>query len=149
MDRVNDTLNDILADLDVTIARLKRAGAQGEPDATSERKYFEAQRRHYAKAQYHHLAGVRPRSSGRAWLIPSGTRPGLVHRVALVEGIHLCDCEASNNGRSCWHTRLIEAYERAADETDRFDDGLETADLCGGSFDPDDDAAYAAMLAAA
>lgn len=153
MNRVTATFEDILTSLDVTIARLRQPGAQGDPDAATERRYFESQRRAYAKALAHHLEGVTPRYSGRSWLVPSGTRAGVFHRISRNGEILVCDCEAAQNERLCWHKTLVEVRELADDRQDAHDDGLETADLCGATLptlaDPDDDAAYAAMLAAA
>lgn len=159
MDRINDTFNDILASLDQTITRL--TGVQGEPDAKTERTYFAAQRRAYAKAQYHHLQGVRAQYTGDAWLIASATRTGVVHRVSRVGLVLTCNCEAAQNERLCWHKILVEVTELAAERADAFDDGVVEWDA--GDFDPtpaapalrlvprddDDDAGYAAMLAAA
>lgn len=158
-DRINATFNDLLTDLDGTIARL-RAAQQGEPDAKTERAYFEAQRRGYAKAQLHYLQGVRAVWTGEAWLIGSATRPGVVHRVARVGEILACNCEAAQNERLCWHKLLAEVVELAGDRADAHDDGAADVDSCEPeptppaapalrlvTFDPDDDAAYAAMLA--
>jgi hypothetical protein len=151
-DHINATFNDLLTSLDRTIARLSQPEAQGEPDAKTERRYYESQRRCYAKAQYHHLQGVRPIYSGAAWLITSGSRGGLVHRIHREGGVLVCSCEAGQNGRCCYHKLLVEVAELAADRIDAHDDGLETADPCGGTLprprDFDDDAGYAAMLAA-
>ncbi len=146
MDYVNAAFNDILAELDRDILRLTQAKGQGEPDVASELKYFTAQRKHYVKAQYHHLQGVRPVPTGTAWLVPSGSRPDQVHRVALVGGVHLCSCEAGTNGLPCWHTRLIEAIERGSELIDMHDDAPLTD--AGDVLPPDDDAAYAPAFAA-
>lgn len=140
-DRVTAALTDILTSLDVTIRRLVRGAPQGDPDTASELKYFRAQRDAYTRALYHHLRGVTAEAVEGAWMLASATRPGVVHRVTVADGIHLCSCEAGTNGRACWHTRLIEGYEAAAEQADAHDDGLPA--YLG------DDAAYAAMLAAA
>lgn len=63
------------------------------------------------KAQYDVLL-LQPqilRVSG-AYLVPSTTRAGLVHRVADVGG---CDCEAGRSGHSCRHAVAIELIEQA------------------------------------
>lgn len=151
MDHVAATFEDIITSLDVSIARLRQPGAQGDPDAKTERQYFQAQRRAYVKALSHWLRGARPQDTGRAWLVPSATTAGVVYRVARQGAVLACDCPAAENERLCWHKILVEVAELADDRQDQHDDGLETADLCGASllaFDPDDDAAYAAMLAA-
>ena len=113
IDTVNTTLNDILAELDAILTNLRTADAQGEPDLADEIRYYRAEARHYAKAQFYHLQGVRATHTGAAWLVPSGSRAGLIHRLALVGDVRVCDCEAGANGRACWHSRLIDAYERA------------------------------------
>lgn len=165
-DRINDTFNDLLLSLDSTIARLSQPDAQGEPDAKTERKYFEAQRRGYVKAQLAHLSGTKVIDTGAGWLVASATRAGVAHRVSRIGMVLTCNCEAAQNERLCFHKLLVEVIELAADRANEYDDGLETSDLCGGSFDPeptppaapalrlvprdfDDDAGYAAMLAAA
>jgi hypothetical protein len=162
MDRINAQFNDLLLSLDATITRLSQPEAQGEPDAATEKKYFEAQRRAYTKAQYHHLHGVRAIWTGDAWLVASGTRAGVVHRVARVGLVLSCNCEAGSNERLCWHKLLAEVTELAADRADEYDAAPDAGD-----FEPppppppaapalqlvprdfDDDAGYAAMLAAA
>jgi hypothetical protein len=150
-DRINDTFNDLLSSLDGTIASL--SGTQGEPDAKTERAYYAAQRRGYAKAQLYHLQGVRPVWTGEAWLITSASRPGVVHRVARIGEILACNCEAAQNERLCWHKLLAEVVELA---------GERAAQVVAAEPDPlppapalrlvppahlEDDAAYAAMLA--
>lgn len=67
------------------------------------------------KAQYHMLAGdlvIVPTVSG--FLVPSGTRGGVIHRVSTVHG---CDCEAGQRGRVCWHATAIALLEQAAKYT--------------------------------
>jgi hypothetical protein len=54
------------------------------------------------KAQYHLAVGhlpIVPTVSG--FLVPSGTRAGVIHRVSTANGT--CDCEAGSNSRYCWH----------------------------------------------
>ena len=63
------------------------------------------------KAQYDLLL-LQPqilRVSG-AYLVPSTTRAGLIHRVADVGG---CDCEAGRSGHNCRHAVAIELIEQA------------------------------------
>ncbi len=45
-----------------------------------------------------------------AYLVPSSTRGGLVHRVDDVNG---CSCEAGRNGRACRHAVALELIEAA------------------------------------
>lgn len=145
-DRITKALEEILIDLDLTIARVLGAREQGEPDAASELKYFRAQRRAYARAQQALAHGLTAEPvSGGAWNVASTSRPGLVHRVARVGEILICDCEASVHGRPCVHKALVEGAELAGDLADRHDDGLTRAVVR--PFDPDDDAAYADLLA--
>lgn len=146
---VDDTFEDVIASLDQSIDRLRQPGAQGDPDAKTERAYFVAQRRAYVKAQSHWLAGVRPQDTGRAWLVPSATNAGTVYRVSRAGEVLSCDCPAAENERLCWHKVLVSTVEYAMDRVDQFDDGLETAELCGAQFPAswEDDAGYAEMLA--
>lgn len=152
MDRVTATFEDVITSLDVMIVRLSQPGAQGDPDAKTERAYFAGQRRAYVKAQSHWLRGARPQDTSRAWLVPSATAAGVVYRVSRQGEVLVCDCPAAENERLCWHKVLVEVVELADDRQDQHDDGLDTADLCGASLpilaDPDDDKAYVAMLAA-
>ena len=45
-----------------------------------------------------------------AFLVPSTSRAGLVHRV---DHVHGCSCEAGEKGRSCRHAVAIEIIEAA------------------------------------
>lgn len=65
------------------------------------------------KAQYHLAIGhlpIVPTVSG--FLVPSGTRAGVIHRVSTVN--HTCDCEAGQSGKWCWHMATIAVLERCA-----------------------------------
>ena len=53
------------------------------------------------------------RMSG-AYLVPSASRGGLIHRVDDVAG---CSCEAGRKGRTCRHALAIELVEQAAQRT--------------------------------
>ena len=67
------------------------------------------------KAQYHMTIGelpIVPTISG--FLLPSGTRAGVIHRVSTVHG---CDCEAGRAARHCWHAQVICIMEQAAKYT--------------------------------
>ena len=67
------------------------------------------------KAQYDLLV-LQPeivRVSG-AYLMPSTSRAGLIHRV---DDVHGCDCEAGRNGRSCRHAVALEIIEAAQQYT--------------------------------
>lgn len=112
-DPVNTILNEVLSDLDGTISRLTGERAQGEPDAKTESKYFESQRRIYAKAQYNHLRGVPATWTGEAWLVPSSSRAEAIHRIARDGDVWQCSCEAGAAGKFCWHKGLVEAHQVA------------------------------------
>ncbi len=49
-----------------------------------------------------------------AYLVPSTTRGGMVHRVADVDG---CSCEAGRAGKSCRHVVALELIETAQQYT--------------------------------
>ena len=121
-DRLTDTLEETIHDLDGTIARLSGKPAQGDPDVASERRYFEAQRRAYVRALYHVERGVEPTAAGGAWLVPSNSRAELVHRVTRQGEILTCDCEAAVNGRRCWHVAAAECAELVLERADEYDE---------------------------
>jgi hypothetical protein len=52
------------------------------------------------KAQYHLARGLDVVRGSAGWLIPSGTRAGVVHYVS---DAGICTCEAGQRGRACWH----------------------------------------------
>lgn len=79
---------------------------QPEPPATIGRT---AQQRAADKAVWHLAGGLVIRRIGAAYLVPSGTRGGVIHRVE--DGI--CSCEAGQHGRPCWHVEAA-AIEAAA-----------------------------------
>ena len=49
-----------------------------------------------------------------AYLVPSSSRGGLVHRIDDVAG---CSCEAGRHGRTCRHTVAIALIEQAQTRT--------------------------------
>lgn len=51
---------------------------------------------------------ITPTAGG--FLIPSGTRGGVVHRVSTLYG---CSCEAGRKGQACWHSASIQIIEHA------------------------------------
>jgi hypothetical protein len=58
-----------------------------------------------AKAAYHLAGGLELRQDrDGAWLVPSGTRGGVIHRV--LDGA--CSCEAGQAGAPCWHACAAE-----------------------------------------
>lgn len=75
------------------------------------------------KAAFYLAAGVEVLLSAGDFLIPSGSRAGLVHRISGAG----CNCEAGRHGRSCWHAAVAEivavAWERLAEAQDNGEDG--------------------------
>lgn len=51
---------------------------------------------------------IRPTTGG--FLMPSGTRAGVIHRISTAYG---CNCEAGLKGKPCWHAQLLAIVERA------------------------------------
>ena len=49
-----------------------------------------------------------------AYLVPSSSRGGLVHRIDDLSG---CSCEAGRNGRACRHAVALELIEQAQTRT--------------------------------
>lgn len=62
------------------------------------------------KAAFHLHQGLTIVPTTGGFLMPSGTRSAVVHRISHVYG---CNCEASSNGRACWHMAAIEIIEHA------------------------------------
>jgi hypothetical protein len=56
------------------------------------------------KAAWQAAQGVVAVRHGDGWLVPSGSRAGVVHFVTA-EG---CSCEAGRSGKRCWHQALVE-----------------------------------------
>lgn len=66
------------------------------------------------KALWHLQSGIEIRSTVGGFLIPSGTRAGVIHRVSTVHG---CNCEAAGKGYACWHVQAIHIIEEAQRHT--------------------------------
>lgn len=66
------------------------------------------------KAQYDLTLGLAIVPVAGAFLVPSSSRSGLIHRVDHLAG---CDCEAGRAGRSCRHKLAIEIVEEAQRHT--------------------------------
>lgn len=62
------------------------------------------------KAIYHLQSGVAIVATAGGYLVPSGTRADVVHRVSETHG---CNCEAATAGRQCWHAAAVEIIEAA------------------------------------
>lgn len=93
----------ILPPLDVlTAAAAELAEAARQADDFAAERAFN-------KATLYLHEGITPTTG--SFLVPSGTRGGLVHRVSTVYG---CGCEAGRKGQMCWHAALVEIVELAA-----------------------------------
>src|SRR5215216_702193 len=66
------------------------------------------------KAQYDLMMGTQIVIVPGAFLVPSSSRSGLIHRVDHVTG---CSCEAGKAGRQCRHKVAIEVIELAQTRT--------------------------------
>jgi hypothetical protein len=66
------------------------------------------------KAAYHLHQGVAIISTTGGFLIASGTREGVIHRVS---NLHGCSCEAGANDKACWHRAVLEIVEHAQRRT--------------------------------
>lgn len=62
------------------------------------------------KAAFYLHQGIEIVPTTGGFLVPSGTRGGVVHRVSTVNG---CSCEAGANGKACWHAALLTILEHA------------------------------------
>lgn len=62
------------------------------------------------KAQYDLLMGAQIMRVSGAYLMPSSSRAGLVHRLDDLAG---CDCEAGRAGKACRHRTALEIIELA------------------------------------
>jgi hypothetical protein len=56
------------------------------------------------KAAYFLAQGLRIVENRGAFLVPSGTRSNIIHRVANGR----CSCEAAQAGKVCWHVAAVE-----------------------------------------
>jgi hypothetical protein len=74
----------------------------GTEDAALNRKPTPPSTPSQRKAALYLIEGVRAVKCGAGWLVPSATR-SIVHYVER----ETCSCEASQCGRSCWHTALV------------------------------------------
>src|ERR1044071_10355685 len=66
------------------------------------------------KATLHLHEGIQITPTTGGFLVPSGTRGGVVHRVSTLHG---CGCEAGTSGKTCWHsagTRIVEKAQTRA-----------------------------------
>lgn len=56
------------------------------------------------KALWNLQSGLEIRSTTNGFLMPSGTRAGVIHRISHTFG---CNCEAAAKGHICWHASAI------------------------------------------
>src|SRR5882757_3446144 len=62
------------------------------------------------KAAMHLHEGMSIMPTHGGFLIPSGSRGGIIHRIDNVNG---CSCEAGRSGKICWHSQMIRIIEQA------------------------------------
>ena len=111
------------------IDRLLRQERQGAPDIKSERVFYLRQYRAFIKAAYHWGRGVRPVPTPTGgWLVPSGTRAGVVYEVARHGSVWVCGPSCEGRDGFHWHVALAVGIERAIEMADEEDDG--DADAC-------------------
>lgn len=56
------------------------------------------------KASYFIAQGLRVVETRGAYLVPSGSRGNIIHRVQDGQ----CSCEAAQHGRHCWHVAAVD-----------------------------------------
>jgi hypothetical protein len=66
------------------------------------------------KALWNLDSGIEIRATAGGFLMPSGTRAGVIHRVSTLHG---CGCEAAKAGRTCWHASALAIIEEAQKHT--------------------------------
>lgn len=59
------------------------------------------------KAAYYLATGLRIMHDGADYLVPSGTRGGVIHRIH--SGV--CSCEAGQHNHVCWHLMAVQLLE--------------------------------------
>lgn len=65
------------------------------------------------KAVWHLSRGLDVIETHGGFLVPSGTRAGMVHRVSIKNG---CSCEAAAGGKPCWHYACAVIIEQAREQ---------------------------------
>lgn len=68
------------------------------------------------KAIWHLSTGLEVVPTTGGYLVPSGTRGGVIHRVSTDHG---CSCEAGIAGVQCWHQACIEIIVASEERTIR------------------------------
>lgn len=69
-----------------------------------------ARRRALDKALWHLAHGIEILPVAGGFLMPSGTRGGIIHRISSAGH---CSCEAHAAGRECWHLAALAIVEQA------------------------------------
>jgi hypothetical protein len=92
----------ILPPLEALDAAAAHLVEQAAGDASTERALN--------KALWNLQSGIEIRITTGAFLIPSGTRQGIIHRISHLSG---CSCESGLKGRVCWHASSIAIIEEA------------------------------------
>src|SRR4051812_48466495 len=62
------------------------------------------------KALWNLQSGTEIRSTSGGFLLASGSRAGVVHRLSNMQG---CSCEAARAARVCWHVSALAIIEEA------------------------------------
>lgn len=104
------------AELLEDVTNLLTAAQASKPLDKDEVAFWRRQLNALNKAESYYLQGVRPVTSGSAYLLASASRPGaLIHRLTRIGGIVVCSCEAGQKQQLCWHHMLVNVLERAAE----------------------------------
>src|SRR5690242_503295 len=106
-DLVARALASLIEQCDDDLRRLTIQAHQGSPDIKSEIAFYKRQYNAFVKAAYHWGRGVRPVATPRGWIVPSGSRAGMVHEIVTHGGVWVCgpSCEARDAFH--WHTALV------------------------------------------
>lgn len=106
------------------INNLDRQPHQGAPDIKSERTFYLRQYRAFIKAAYHWGRGIRPVPTPTGgWLVPSGTRAGVIHEVARHGGVWVCGPSCEGREAFHWHVALVAGIDKSIEMADQEDDG--------------------------
>jgi hypothetical protein len=114
------------AELLEDVTNLLAAAQTQKPLDKEEVSFWRRQLNALNKAESYFAQGVRPTSSGSAYLLASASRPGaLVHRLVTQGGIVVCSCEAGQKGTLCWHHLFVNVLDRAAEMEQLAEDDAE------------------------
>lgn len=88
-----------------------------DDETKAEVAFWRAQRNAFTKALHNFQRGYRLTPTPSGYTVPSASRPGaLVHYLSRLGEVWTCTCEAGEKGILHWHTALLQAYERAAEQ---------------------------------